>query len=288
MASVDRSVKNCYIVEMIEKALITSCSNKFFPAVINLIGSIENNYPNHPPIYVYDQGLFPLFKKELAKRKNVTVVPIPAFCPHFRACYTWKPYIFAHAPARLNLYMDAGYEVLKPLDAVFKSIEKNDYFVVGQGLPLENTVPLEYKTLFPIEERFYKETYITAGFWGFKIGSKVDGVIKTLYDAAIAGLCLGFSPVEFWRNKGKNKNQFVRNCNLFRFDTSIFSLIMRKELKDFIVEPREKYDSGKILNDVLQITYNARLTNVKNENIVTKTFFARNFIYLFILLKKIK
>jgi hypothetical protein len=88
------------------RAIITSCSNKFFPAVINLIGSIKNNYPDHPPIFVYDLNILKIFKKELETIKNVKVIQMPKFCVHWESCYTWKTYIFQHSLAESNLYLD--------------------------------------------------------------------------------------------------------------------------------------------------------------------------------------
>lgn len=271
---------------MTEKAILTSCSNKFFPGVLNLIGSIKNTYPKHPPIFVYDQGILPLFRKELELTEGVTVIPIPPFCPHFKSCYTWKTYIFAHPPARLNFYMDSGLQVLAPLDSVFDQIEKDDYLAIAQNLPLERTTPEEYKELFNIEERFYKETYITAGIFGFKTNSKITGVLNDLYEAGIAGLCLGFSPKEVWRNKGKNKNSFIRKCELFRFDTSVLTLLMRKELKDFIVSPQDKYELGTLLNTPDQLIFNARLKYIKKENIQPKLLINKIYIPLFLFLKR--
>ena len=242
-----------------KKSIITSCSNKFFPGVITLIASIKDKYPNHPSIVVYDLGLFPLFRKELDMINGVQVIDVPAFCPYWKSCYTWKTYIFANPPARLNLYLDSGIQALKDLDAIFEKIERDDYFAVSQNNLLEIISPVEFKSFIKIDKRFYSETYITAGLFGFKKDSSVTKTLEDLYIAAIAGLCLGFSPAEKWRNRGKNKNPFVRDCKLFRFDTSILSLLMRRDFGDFKINPWEPYEMGKLLDDGSQLLWNARL-----------------------------
>ena len=131
-----------------DKAIITSASNKFFPSLINLLGSIKKNYPNHPKIFVYDLGLFWMFRKELEQIENVEVLNIPHFCKFWRSCYTWKTYILSHPLSDLNFYLDAGTQILRPLDEIFLEIEKDGYFAVSQEVPLSLICPLEYKSLF--------------------------------------------------------------------------------------------------------------------------------------------
>jgi len=254
-----------------EKSIITSCSNKFFPTAITLIASIKAAYPDHPTIFVYDLGLFPLFRKELENTDNVKVIPMPAFCPHWKSCYTWKTYILAHPPARLNLYLDSGIQVLKDLEQIFREIDQNDFFAVGQNSPLELIAPAEFKSVIKIDERFYQETYITAGLFGFKRDSSVTSTLDDLYESAIAGLCLGFSPAEKWRNRGKNKNPFVRDCKLFRFDTSVMSLLMRRDFGDFKINPWEPYEMGMLLADQSQLMWNARLKIIPKEYLAIGT-----------------
>lgn len=270
-----------------EKALITACSNKFFPAAVNLIGSIKAKYPEHPTIFVYDLGLLMPFRKELERMENVTVLRMQAFCPHWRSCFTWKTYIFAHPPARLNFYIDSGFQVLRPLDAVFEQIERDDYLAVSQNWELKHIAPREYADIIPVEARYYEETYVTAGILGFKKDSKISGVLQELYDAGLAGLCLGFSPKEAWRNKGPDKNPFVRDCDLFRFDTSVFSMLMRRDLGDFKISPQELYESHEMLGGAEQFLFNARLKYVRKENICAKDPLVRAYIRIFLVLKKV-
>lgn len=279
-----------------DKAIITSASNKFFPAIITLLASIKINYPSHPTIFIYDLGLFPFFRKELENIEGVKVIAMPKFCPFWQSCFTWKTYIFKHPIAKLNLYLDSGFQALKPFDEIFDLIKKDDYFFVGQNAPLSKISPEEFKSIFNIDEKFYNQTYVTAGLIGFKSDSSVSPVLSSLYDTAKAGLCLGFSPVEKWKNKGKNKNQFTRNCDLFRFDTTLLSMVARRDLKDFIVNPWEKYESGDLLKNNDQILRNARLKRIPSEYFKSNTLhnqfnliaqINRLYIKTFLLLKNI-
>lgn len=223
------------------KCLITSCSNRYFPSVLNLIGSIKTNYPNHPKIYVYNLGLFFSFKNELEKISNVQVLDMPHFCNFWRCCYTWKTYIFTIPLAELNLYIDAGNEVLGPLDEIFPLIANNNYFAVDQGIQLDKITPREYKNLFNLKDNQYKENCFAAGTFGFKENSNMDDILKNIFEAGLAGLTLGFSQIEKQRNRGKNKNIFKRDCEIFRHDQTILNLIMREKLKDITLSPRKKY-----------------------------------------------
>lgn len=159
---------------MLDKAIITSASNKFFPSLINLLSSIKLVYPNHPAIFIYDLGLLPIFRKELELIDGVKVIKMPNFCNHWRSCYTWKTYIFAHPLARLNFYLDAGCQVLRPLDSVFSIIDKEDILLVDQGQSFKKIVPESYKSIFALDDMFDDLTTIHAGIIGFKQAANIN------------------------------------------------------------------------------------------------------------------
>ena len=183
-----------------KSAIITSASNKFFPSVLNLVGSIKKNYPNHPPIYLYNLGLLPSFVAEL-KNEGVTLLEIPHFVPYWRSCYTWKTYILNTPLADLNFYIDAGCEILQPLDGIFAEIEKDGYFAVEQGTRLGQSTPPEYKDIFKLDEKLYQMPLITAGIFGFKKNSNISPLLQELHDSGVSGLCLGFPQT----NNGKTR-----------------------------------------------------------------------------------
>ena len=231
---------------MEHKAVITSCSNKFFPSVVNLLGSIKVVYPNHPTIFVYDLGLWSVFRKELERIENVKVIPMPAFCGHWRSCYTWKTYILAHPLAELNFYLDAGCQLLKPLDEDFSIIEKEDILLIDQTHSFKAIVPPEYKNIFDVGNEFDDLTTIHAGIIGFKDTPWVTDIFRKVYDAGCVGLALGFSPQDRWRSKGKDKNIFVRNCDIFRHDLTLLNIFLRKHLRDTaVVRSLNLYHGGR-------------------------------------------
>ncbi|MBI5530076.1 MAG: hypothetical protein HY918_01070 [Candidatus Doudnabacteria bacterium] len=265
------------------KAIITAASNKFFPSLINLLGSIKANYPNHPKIFVYDLGLFWSYREELKKIENVEVLPMPKFCRHWRQCYTWKTYIFYKPLARLNFYIDAGSQVLYPLDEVFEFIERDDYFAVSQVLPLNMITPIEYRRIFSISEEYYSKECVTAGIFGFKENSKVTPILNELYDAAVCGLCLGLSPRDSYRNKGPHKSDFVRNCELFRQDTTLLSLILRKYLNNFIIHDINRYAAISLdKQGQKQLIWNVRMNYLTLNYLNTKFLHRKSSLILYL------
>ncbi len=226
-----------------DKAIITSCSTKYFIRLINLLGSIKINHPSHPKIYVYDLGLLPAFRKELEKIDSVEVLKMPHFCNFWRSCFPWKTYIFAHPIAKLNFYLDAGCQVLRPLDEIFGAIDEDDYFTVDQGVELKNIIPKEYKDLFELDDSYDALNTVTAGIFGFKNIPYINTILGKLHNWALAGLCLGFSPKEQWRNKGKNKNVFIRNCKMFRHDLTLLNIVLRKNIQNLKIHDFKKHGS---------------------------------------------
>jgi hypothetical protein len=243
----------------LERALITAASNKFFPSLINLLGSIKTNYPDHPKMYVYDLGLFWTFKKELNNIPGVEVIKMPKFVSFWRSCYTWKTYIFAHPLARLNFYLDAGCQVLRPLDEIFNILDKEGFFLIEQGVKFKDIVPQEYKELFDLSEEFDKEEALHAGEFGFKNNLLQNATLQKVYSWALAGLALGFSPVDAWRNKGKNKSVFIRNCRIFRHDMTLLNIMLRKNFGRNLEVHSGAQFAGGLNNHQNQYIWNLRL-----------------------------
>lgn len=282
-----------------ENCIITSASNKFFPSLLNLLGSIEINYPNHPDVYVYDLGLFYTFKKELENIPWVHVLDIPHFVPHWRSCYTWKTYIFNTPLAKNNLYLDSGNQVLKPLDDVFNKINTNGYLFVSAGDEVKNRdlIPSCYINIFDIENNpKLEDGILTAGIFGFnKNNKKITNLINVLYNCGKTGLCLGFSKTEQWKNKGVNKNNFIRDAKYFRHDNTLLCMLFIKMMSDVDVENVSLFDS-KLTGKNDQYIWNLRLNYKKldylNFNKKTKSStliisINKIYLYLFLFLKEI-
>ena len=282
---------------MSNKAIITSCSTKYFPWLINLIGSIKANYPNHPKIYIYNLGLLSIFRKELEKINNVEVLEMPHFCRFWRSCFTWKTYIFAHPIAKLNFYLDAGCQILRPLDEIFEAIDKDEYFVKDEGSSFKNIIPKEYKDLFELDDSYNELNIVAAGIFGFKDTPYINTILEKLYNWALIGLCLGFSPKEQWKNKGKNKNIFIRNCKMFRHDLTLLNIILRKNIQNLKIHDFKKYGSDISPNECKeQLIWhfhlnNSQLGHLKPNYIHNKFLFIANFnrliIYQMLVIKRL-
>lgn len=228
--------------------------------MINLLTSIKINYPEHPPIYVYDLGLFYTFREELEMIDGVTVIPMPHFCLHWRSCYAWKTYIFAHPIADLNLYLDAGCQVLQSLNKDFDIIEKNDYLAVDVGVTLDDLLPNDYKIMFSVPSEYDKLSGISAGIFGFKNTGTMTQLLSKSYSAAFAGLSLGFSPDNLWRNKGKDRTTFIRQCKFFRHDQSLLNLFFRLQFGHLpTVLSEENYSNSNKNNVPTQRIWHSRL-----------------------------
>lgn len=256
---------------MKKTCIITSASNKFFPSLLNLLGSIKTNYPNHPDVYVYDLGLSKTFIKELESIPWVHICYVPHFVPHWRICYTWKTYIFNNPIAESNFYLDAGNQILKPLDDIFTKIETNGYLFASAGDSTKNRdlIPKDYIRIFDVDEEKLNEGILTAGIFGFSNKNKeIKKFTDVLFDCGKAGLCLGFSKTEQWKNKGVNKNIFIRDAKLFRHDNSLFCLLVSKLLPNAIIENVEHFDS-KFSGKESQYVWNLRLNYKKLDYVHT-------------------
>jgi len=278
---------------MLEKAIITSCSTKFFPSVINLISSIKVVYPNHPTIFVYNLGLLPVFRKELIMVEGVEVIDMPKFCAHWRSCYTWKTYIFAHPVARLNFYLDAGCQILKSLDEVFDIIEKKDVLLINECVSFKEIVPESYKKLFNLSDKCDDLPTMHAGIVGFKNTPAINNIFEKIYNAALVGLSLGFSSRDKKRNRGKDKNVFVRDCNFFRHDLTLVNIFFRKYYDNICLHSINLFHFNKnVIPEQFVWLLRLRYTKLDNLNIKilhknVKVLFVLNrfLIYFFIKIK---
>jgi hypothetical protein len=279
------------------KCIITSASNKFFPSLLNFLGSIKTNYPNHPDIYVYDLGLFYTFRKELESIPWVHVLDVPHFVPHWRSCYTWKTYILNTPLTELNFYIDAGCQILKSLDTLFDKIDEQGYLAVSQGahVVIKDITPQEYLNLYQLTENDAQQNVITAGIFGFKKDSPIKKVTEELYQAGLQKLCLGFSQGELWKNKGVNKTDFIRDCKMFRHDTTLITILLRKNIPNATIEPVESFSSIKE-KSAEQFIWNFRLNykkltfihyNILHKKINFYTTINRLYTYTFIVIKRI-
>jgi len=98
-----------------------------------LVGSLRYNWPEHPPLLVYDLGMRPE-KVDEFKAAGIDVIRVPEFCPHMRRHFTWKVWCIHEAPCDQYIWLDAGVYVLRPMPDVFEAISNLGYFVIPTGL----------------------------------------------------------------------------------------------------------------------------------------------------------
>jgi hypothetical protein len=164
-----------------DRLIITAASKAYGPSLLALLGSLTLNWPQHPPVLVYDIGLDDATRAALARHK-VDVKRVPPFCPHWRKHYTWKIWCWHDAPARNILWIDAGVAILQPLDEVFSVIAQQGYFVVPNGWPLSREASEAHCRACGVAPEFRdgRQTF-TAAFVGFC----TDGWMCTLLDEAL-------------------------------------------------------------------------------------------------------
>jgi len=164
------------------RMIVTAASAAFGSSLFALLGSLNLNWPDHPPIRVYDLGLERKTLETLS-RHGVEVVPVPPFCPHWRKHFTWKIWCWNDAPARDILWIDAGIVVLQPMDEVFEAIHRVGYFVVPTYHPLtENASGNACRGCgVPMSFREGKMTLA-----GTMIGFRKDGGIKGILEEALS------------------------------------------------------------------------------------------------------
>ena len=117
------------------RIIITAASAIYGSSLLAMIGSLDRNWPEHPPLIVYDIGLDTRTLDAL-KRHGIEVRLVPAFCPHWRLHFTWKIWCWHEAPADSVLWLDAGLTVLRPLDEVFTAIDAIGYFACPNYEPI--------------------------------------------------------------------------------------------------------------------------------------------------------
>ncbi len=164
------------------RLIVTSASGKYGHTLLALLGSIECNWPGHPPVRIYDIGLWPRHRR-LLEARGYEVVDVPPFCPHWRRYYAWKIWSLNHAEADAVLWIDAGVCVLHPLDDAFEGIERDGYFTVHNCQELDREASDRACEGCGVERAFTRgKKSISANLVGFK---KRDARIRELLAEAL-------------------------------------------------------------------------------------------------------
>lgn len=213
-----------------DRMIITAASENFAPSLLALLGSLNLNWPDHPPVRVYDIGLGDDTLRVLDDN-GIEVVKVPAFCLHWRKHFTWKIWCWNDAPAREILWMDSGLAVLKPLDDVFYAIDNLGYFVVPTYHPLTENASENACRGCGVDAGFRNEKItLAATFIGFK---KEGNILKILKEALSIALI---------------EEYIASTEKMHRHDQAIISLLLYRELKNVLMSDGVVYCSCVPLN----------------------------------------
>lgn len=200
-----------------EQLIVTAASEAYGPSLLSLLGSLNLNWPFHPPVLVYDIGLDASTLSELESNR-ISVKRVPPFCPHWRKHYTWKLWCLNDAPAQDILWLDAGLVVLCPLDEVFEAIRCQGYFVVTNYELLDweaSEAACKGCGLSP-EFRHGKLT-LPACILGFR---KTDQIQEILREAL---------------SVGQTEQNIAATAPTHRWEQAIISLLMYKHLGNVVI-----------------------------------------------------
>jgi len=195
-----------------DELIITAASKAYAPSLLALLGSLNLNWRDHPPVLVYDIGLDDATLATLA-RHNVPVKHVPPFCPHWRKHFAWKVWCWNDAPTRAVLWLDAGLVVLKPLDEIFNTLAQRDYFVVESGCPLtENCSAAACRGCGVPPEFRDDKTTLAGGLCGFRRTERMSALLERALEVA----CV--------------QEYIAATEPLHRHDQAILSLLMYKHI----------------------------------------------------------
>mgnify|MGYP000845355345 CR=1 FL=1 len=171
---------------MIKSAIITAASESYAKQLLALLGSLEANWPSHPPVVVYDLGL-PISVVDSLESRNVEVREVPEFCPHWRQHFTWKIWCWNDIDAETFLWIDAGAIVLSPLEEVFPHIKNTGYLVVPNYRLLVEEASEEACIGCDVDPSFREgKTTLAGNFIGFnKTNELISVILKKALELAL-------------------------------------------------------------------------------------------------------
>lgn len=228
-----------------ETVLASAANVRYGYHLLNMLGSVERNSDLFDRVVVYDLGLDDTQRRLVGGLRNVEVRTVPPFVPHWEKCFSWKPWIWTHLEAEAMFYLDAGSTVLRPLDEVLAAIEREGYFVVGQGVTLGEIVPSDYYALYGLPPEAAAREHIAAGIIGFRTnGGFFEEVVRPTYDDVVLGRNLGFSPGEVEHlNWGSTQldEPILRDCAHFRHDQTLLNIHLALALPDATIHDVHEY-----------------------------------------------
>ena len=194
---------------MHENIIITAANDKFHHSLLTLIASIHrNSFELIDKIYVFNLGLSKNVIKEIS-RKKVEVVNLPEHVNKNPKDYAFKCFgnYWAQKHAKHCLWLDAGVMLLKPIYEIFKKIQEEDIFLVGDIHKNSAYTSRSCAKIMNASKQELNDKQLSAGILGYKCGGKYQKLIDEAYE---------FSKI---------KECISGNDNNHRQDQSIYSIL---------------------------------------------------------------
>lgn len=213
----------------LKSALVTAADAKYAPFLFNTLSSIHANFPDHPIVYVFDLGLSGAQKYELKSVPWIRLKAIDKFVPHWKAGWSWKPYILTQVDERFVLYFDAANIVLyRSIYLWFLAIKYHGFFGIANGQRLNDITPSDYWEIFKLDPvTCAARPTFGAGLFGFDQAGKAGEAIRKCLSLTIDGWSLGRSADEKNPLYGSAP---LRDCACFRADQTLLNLAMLEHI----------------------------------------------------------
>ena len=225
----------------IESALVTAADAKYAPFLFNALSSIHVNFPDHPLVYVFDLGLTRPQRCELESVPWVRLRSIDRFVAHWKAGWSWKPYILTRIEERFVIYFDAANIVLyRSIALWFLAIKRHGFFGIANGQRMQDITPSDYWNTFGLDRGICSDRpTFGAGLFGFDRTGSAGLAVRKCLALTIAGWNLGRSASE--KNPLYSKVA-LRDCPCFRADQTLLNLAMVEYMgPDILIRDELRY-----------------------------------------------
>lgn len=230
-----------YLEMRADSALVTAADTKYAPFLFNALSSIHANFPDHPLVYVFDLGLSRAQRCELESVPWVRLRAIDRFVSHWKAGWSWKPYILTQVDERFVLYFDAANIVLyRSISLWFLAIKRHGFFGIANGQRMQDVTPSDYWSMFGLNpDACAARPTFGAGLFGFDRTGLAGAAVSKCLALTIAGWNLGRSANE---QNPLYSEVALRDCVCFRADQTLFNLAMIEQMgPDILIRDEVRY-----------------------------------------------
>jgi len=195
---------------------ITSFNSLFFKASITLISSLhKTSIDTIDKIIIYSLGLKKIEKDFLNTLKKVEVIEYPTTINNLwdgyldPTIFAWKCFAIWDAKRFGDniLYLDSGALALKDIKTIYKIINKNEIFLVGDKHTNRNWTHKKCFEIMNASESEINDFQLWAGILGYKTNGKYQQLINDAFEYSKIKECIA----------GDRKNH--------RHDQSIYSIL---------------------------------------------------------------